>query len=488
MLEHSLVDRRRNFRAYVNIPLEYEILSSSGQALKKKNGLIKNISAEGVGIGINLEIDEALPLNTELKVSFKLPRKDNLVNATVKIVWVTAASKPRTFFIGGTTFTNLSEADRKDILDLVERLNINKLLRLAIQQNASDLHLVVDTPPILRINGELQMTDLPPLYADEIINLVYSIMDDSQIYKFEVEKELDFGIQFDPINRFRVNLHQQRGFLEVALRLISAKHFSFEELRIPEVTKELARQKDGLILVVGPTGSGKTTTMAAMVELINNERKAVIITLERPIEYVHTNLKSIIKQREIGLDTESFSRAIKSSLRQDPNVIVVGELEDMETVKTALIAAEAGYLVIASFHAPSSVQAIDRLASIFPVESRRQILAQVANCIRGMIFQLLIPRKDKTERVLASEVMIGNEAIKSVIRKDDLIQIPTIIQTNALYKMQTMVESIKKYLDEGIIDQDTAAIYAEASGQQFKKRPIDSSLPLAAEKPKPWYK
>jgi len=219
------------------------------------------------------------------------------------------------------------------------------------------------------------------------------------------------------------------------------------------------------VLVVGPTGSGKTTTIAAMVELINQERKAVVITLERPIEYIHNNVKSIIKQREVGVDTNSFSVALKSSLRQDPNVIVVGEMDDIETVKTALIAAEAGYLVIASFHAPNTIQAIDRMASIFPVENRRQVLAQLANCIRGIIFQLLIPRRDKNGRVLASEVVIGNDAVRTIVRKDELIQLPTIVQTSGMYHMQTMYDSIRKYLNEGIIDEETALLYSEEFSQ-----------------------
>jgi twitching motility protein PilT len=204
--------------------------------------------------------------------------------------------------------------------------------------------------------------------------------------------------------------------------------------------------------------------MAAMVDLINRERKAVIITLERPIEYIHTCIKSVIKQREIGVDTNSFSSALQASLRQDPNVIVVGELEDTESVKTAFIAAEAGYLVIASFHAPNTTHAIDRLASIFPADNRRQVLVQISNCLRGIITQVLIPTKDRAQRLLASEVLIANDAVKRLIRSDELIQLPSVIQTGKQQKMQGIIDSVKEYLQLGLIDKQTALFYCKEFG------------------------
>lgn len=448
--------KKQPYRIYTNIPVICEILNSEGEITANKTAIAKNLSTEG----LCLEMDEALSLGTQLKVKFQLPRSSNTVNAALRIVGVEAVKEEK-IFDTETAFTQLADQDRQAISQLVERLNINKILDLAIKNNASDLHLVVGQPPVLRINGELETLEIPFLHAEDITNLVYTIMNDEQIQKFKAVKELDFGIQYDMFTRFRVNLHQQRGYLEATFRVITTKILSFEELRIPETVKDLARHKDGLILIVGPTGSGKTTTIAAMVELINQERKAVIITLERPIEYVHSNDKSIIKQREVGLDTDSFSVALKSSLRQDPNVIVVGELDDMETVKTALIAAEAGYLVIASFHALNTIQAIDRLASIFPVENRKQVLAQLANCIKGIVFQLLLPRKDKKGRVLTTEIVIANEAVKGIIRKDELIQLPTVIQTGGAYKMQSMYDSIRRYMREGTVEEEIAMAYSE---------------------------
>jgi twitching motility protein PilT len=286
-------------------------------------------------------------------------------------------------------------------------------------------------------------------------------MTKQQIKIFEREKELDFGMQYNINNRFRVNIHQQKGYVEATFRSINTKISSFEELKIPERVKDLARQKSGLVLITGPTSSGKTTTIAAMVELINQERKAVIITLERPIEYIHSNIKSIIKQREIGVDTCSFSVALKSSLRQDPNIIVVGELEDMETINTALIAAEAGYLVIASFHSQNTIQAIDRLVGIFPIDNRRQILTQLAYCLKGIVTQLLVPHRDKRGRILATEILIVNDAVRKIIRNDEIIQLPTVIQTGAGYKMHSMEESLSAYYEQGLIDGETFEWYSK---------------------------
>lgn len=455
MFIYNLPDKRKSYRVYIEIPIICEIPDPKDKSIRNITGLINNINSEG----IYFEIDELLPLNAELDTKFRLPKSDNLIHATIKVVRI---ETPDTKKFGiGAIFTKIADKDKEEIKQLVERLDINKLLELTIKKEASDLHLLVGQPPVLRIYGDLQLLDMPKMSAEDIERLVYSIMPREQIKKFERDKELDFAIQYDTKNRFRINLHRQKGFLEAAFRLINTGISSFEELNIPGVVKDLARLKDGLVFVTGPTGSGKTTTMAAIVELINQERKAVIITLEKPIEYVHSNIKSIIKQREIGIDTNSFSVALKSSLRQDPNVIVVGELDDVETVRTAIIAAEAGYLVIASFHAPNTVQAIDRLTSFFPMENRRQVLFQLASCIKGIVAQLLIPLKDKRGRILATEIVIANDAIKRVIRNDELIQLPTIVQTGSASKMQSMVNSIMMYFEQGIIDGETAHFYSE---------------------------
>lgn len=451
-----LDEKRSDSRVRLEMPVICEIIDPLDKTVKKKNVICRDISTRG----IYFEIDEVLAINTEINVVFQMPRGKNFIRATVKIIRIELTEMADKYGVGAA-FTDLSEQNRTEIsTSLITQFDINKLFELTIKKGASDLHLLVDHPPVLRIFGEIESVDMPSLSATDITQLLFSIMSKEQIRKFEQEKELDFAIQYDLHNRFRINLHRQRGYLEATLRLINTRISSFEELNIPPVVKTLARQKDGLILIVGPTGSGKTTTVAAIVELINRERQGVIITLEKPIEYVYANNKSIIKQREVGIDTNSFSIALKSTLRQDPNVIIVGELDDTETVRTALIAAESGHMVVASFHAPNSIQAVDRLASMFPVEHRKQILFQISNCLRGMIGQLLIPCKDRQKRVLATEVLICNDAVKRVLRNDELIQIPTIIQTAKGAGMQPMHDSIWSYFEKGLIDGETAEAYA----------------------------
>jgi twitching motility protein PilT len=456
MLRHDLPERRKARRVYAKIPITCEIIDPKDKSMKKKSVLANNITSEG----IYFDTDEVLTLNTEINATFKLPKSDNVINATMQIARIETLEAENKFGIGAV-FVNLPDKAKEEIRQLIECADINKLLELAIEKGASDLHLLAEQQPVLRINGELEISSLPKLSAEDIPHLIYSIMTKQQIKTFEQEKELDFGIQYDIHTRFRGNVHQQRGFTEATFRLINKKISSLEDLNLPEAVKDVSGQKEGLVIISGPTGSGKTTTIAAMVEFINQERKAVIITLERPIEYVHSNIKSIIKQREVGIDTYSFSVALKSSLRQDPNVIVVGELEDTETIKTAITAAETGYLVIASFHAPNTIQAIDRLVSVFPVENRRQILSQLSHCIKGVVSQLLIPRKDKMGRALTTEVLIATEAVKRIIRNDELIQLSTVIQTGGSYKMQSMYDSITRCVEKGIIDMEIANIYSE---------------------------
>src|SRR3989339_776740 len=462
MFTSSVSDRRKDYRIYNPVPVACEIVNTQGTPIRKLTVMAKDISSSG----IYFEFGVALALNTEMKVEFSLPRTNHNIIATVKIKRIESTELENTFGIGAA-FTEIQDNDRHEIVKFIEFLNIEKLLEITVRKGASDLHLLAEQQPALRIHGEIEPIDLPKLSSDEISKILFSTLSRQQIKQFEHEKELDYGLQFDSENRFRVNLHQQRGFTEATLRLINTRIPSFEELQLPDAVKDLARLKDGLILVAGPTGSGKTTTIAAMVDLINKEKKGVVITLERPIEFVHLNIKSIIKQREVGIDTNSFSTALKSSLRQDPNVIVIGEIEDIETVKTAIIAAETGHLVIASFHATDSMQAIDRLAGFFPTENRKQILSQLSHCLHGILTQVLLPRKDKLGRVLACEIVFANDAVKRIIRRDELIQLATAIQTGANFKMKSLNDAVKKYLDEGVIDEEAARAYLDEANKSY---------------------
>jgi twitching motility protein PilT len=439
--------KRKMGRVLLKIPITCEIFSLIDNSCRIKNVISRDINTEG----ILFRSDEIFPLNSPMNITFQLPLKNNIISAPIKVIRVEVDEEGNNFFIGAV-FTQLNERDKIDISQLLDRVNINKILELAIKKKASDLHLTAGSPPIIRVFGELEILNLPALDASDITMMIYSLMGKQHIKDFELTKDVDFGIQYDLENRFRVNVHQQRGFLEATLRWINANVSSLEDLKLPEAVKDFTRIKDGLVLVVGSAGSGKTTTMAAMVELINQERNAVIIILERAIEYIHSNVKSIIKQREVGVDTNSFAAAIKSCLRQDPNVIVVGELDDIETIKTVLYASAAGYMVIASCPAPNITQAIDMLANTFPAENRKQILSQMAMCLKGAICQTLLPLKDKKGRILATEVLVANEAVRTVIRNDELIQISEIIKTGSAYKMHSMAQSMHNLYRQALID------------------------------------
>ncbi len=344
-------------------------------------------------------------------------------------------------------------------------VDIKELLRYAVDKEASDLHLTEGVPPVLRINGTLQHTAYPVLTRDESKKAIYSILNDEQKVRFETELELDMSLYIPNLSRFRVNVHMQRGSVEAAFRIIPSKIKTVEDLGLPPIVADLARKSNGLVLATGPTGMGKSTTLAAMVDIINSERQDLIISIEDPIEYVHKNKKSIIKQREVGSDTKTFANALKHVLRQDPDVILVGEMRDLETISTAITAAETGHLVLSTLHTPDAPQTIDRLIDIFPPHQQKQIMIQLAGCLQGVVCQQLLPRSDVNGRVVACEVMIGTSAVRSLIREQKTEQLATVIQTSAQHGMITMDKALKKLYDEGVIDEDVLNFRTKNKGE-----------------------
>ena len=335
--------------------------------------------------------------------------------------------------------------------------DIRELFELAFERRASDIHLTEHAPAALRIDGELVSLPLAAsLTRAETKQLIYSLLTDKQKAQFERDLELDLSIDIQHLGRFRVNVHMQRGSVEAAFRLVHKEIPSLEQLGLPEVVAELARKPNGLVLVTGPAGVGKTTTLAAMVDLINNERRNLIVVIEDPIEYLHQNKQSIIKQREVHTDTRSFSNALIRSLRQDPDVIVIGEMRDLETISTALTAAETGHLVLATLHTPDAAQTLDRILDVFPPHQQSQVKIQLADCLQGVISQQLLPRREGPGRVLAYEVMIGTAAIRNHIREHATEQIHTVLQTGAQYGMCTMDASLKSLYDRKMIAYQTA--------------------------------
>ena len=333
---------------------------------------------------------------------------------------------------------------------------LRELLLLTIQENASDLHLTEKCPPIFRIDGRLIPFGTETLSRDQVQEMIYSVLSEKQKHVFEEEKELDFSLGLSGIDRFRVNVHIQRGSVEAAFRRIPLFIPSMEDLQLPPVIADLARKQNGLVLVTGPTGTGKTTTLASMINLINTERTAVIMCIEDPIEYVFTNKQSVIKQREVHRDTHSFSEALKRCLRQDPDVIVVGEMRDLETISTALTAAETGHLVLATVHTPDAPQTVERIIDVFPPYQQQQVRLQLSTALQGVISQKLAPRASGKGRIMIPEIMIATSGVRNMIRERAAAQLRSAIQTGGQYGMRTFDKSLAELYEKGIITYQTA--------------------------------
>ncbi|MDP2941297.1 MAG: type IV pilus twitching motility protein PilT [Candidatus Omnitrophota bacterium] len=335
-------------------------------------------------------------------------------------------------------------------------MEIRDLLLMCIEKQASDLHLTEKEPPILRVDGALSRTGFPALTKADLKKMLYSILTDPQKDMFERNLELDFSLALPSMDRFRVNIHLQKGSVEGAFRRVPKDIPAIEALGLPPIIIDLARKPNGLVLVTGPTGMGKTTTMAAMINLINNERESLVICIEDPIEFIFANKKSIIKQREVYSDTHSFAEALRHALRQDPNIIVVGEMRDLETISTALTAAETGHLVLATLHTPDAPQTIERIIDVFPSHQQQQVKLQLADSLQAVVSQLLLPHASGKGRVLATEIMLGTAGIRNLIREAEVEQIPTLMQTGSQYGMRTMDKSLKELVQRGLITLDTA--------------------------------
>ncbi|WP_282432156.1 type IV pilus twitching motility protein PilT [Thermincola potens] len=340
--------------------------------------------------------------------------------------------------------------------DEVLALHIEELLKMAVERGASDLHLTVNAAPVVRVHGELRHLPLPVLTYQDLKRLAAEILNEEQKVQFEEKGELDFSYSIYGYARFRVNVFKQRGTPAIAARIIPPVILNTDELGLPEVVKTLVRKPNGLILVTGPTGSGKSTTLAAMIDQLNKETTGHIITLEDPIEFLHTHQNCIINQREIGLDSKTFAAGLRAALRQDPDVILVGEMRDLETIATAITAAETGHLVLATLHTAGAVQTIDRIIDVFPPHQQEQIRVQLALILQGVISQTLIPRADHAGRVPAVEVLVATPAVRNMIREGKTHQLMTAMQAGAKYGMQTMDQSLKSLYKKGLITYEEA--------------------------------
>ena len=322
-------------------------------------------------------------------------------------------------------------------------VGIRELLKTMVEMGASDLHITTGTPPQVRVDGQIRSLKFPPLQPAETKQLCYSILTDAQKRKFEEESELDLSFGVKGLARFRGNVYLQRGALAGAFRMIPYKFMTFEELGLPPVVREISRKPRGLVLVTGPTGSGKSTTLASIIDSINMERQEHIITIEDPIEYIHPHKNCIVNQREVGADTHSFKKALKYILRQDPDVVLLGELRDLETIEAALTIAETGHLCFATLHTNSCVQTINRIVDVFPTSQQTQVRTQLSFVLEGVLSQTLLPRASGHGRILALEVMVPNTAIRALIRDDKVHQIYSQMQMGQdKFGMQTMNQAL----------------------------------------------
>jgi twitching motility protein PilT len=339
-------------------------------------------------------------------------------------------------------------------LDTSGPLDITKLLKFAYQQDASDLHISSGEPPMVRVHGSMKKLKMPSLDEQQTHALIYDIMNDEQRKVFDEKSDIDFSMQVGDIARFRVNCFRQHRGLGAVFRKIPTKVLTLEQLNMPNILRDITRREKGLILVTGPTGSGKSTTLAAMLDYINDNREGHILTVEDPIEFVHTSKKCLINQREIGPHTKSFANALKAALREDPDYILVGEMRDLETIQLALTAAETGHLVFGTLHTSSAPKTVDRIIDVFPPEQQAQVRAMFSESIQAIVTQTLC-KKVGGGRVAGLEILLGTTAVRNLIREAKIHQIPSAMQTSQGIGMQTMEMHLKELYESGLITKET---------------------------------
>src|SRR6478735_4260250 len=362
-------------------------------------------------------------------------------------------------------------------------LDFAAVLTKMVEVRASDVHLTAGFPPALRVRGRIvPMDDYPQLGPQDTREIVYSILNDSQRKRFENQQQLDFAYAIPGVARFRVNTFFQRGAISAAFRHIPAEIQSLESLGLPAVMEEFTRKPRGFVLVTGPTGSGKSTTLASMVDSINAEREEHILTIDDPIEFLHSHRKCIVNQREIGADAQDFASALKAALREDPDVILVGEMRDLETISTALTAAETGHLVFATLHTQDTAQTIDRIIDVFPAHQQGQVRVQLSVALQGIMTQQLVPNSDGSGRVVATEILVPNPAVRNLIREGKTHQIYSVLQTSSSSGMQTMEHGLAELIRKHVVTPE-AALAVSSRKDQLVGMLERSGVPIAMNAP-----
>ena len=458
--ESEKFERRLKRRQIARLTIRYRIAGQKEATTETVTTV--NISSKSVAF----EGPQLIPIGTTIDAEIVLPHLAEPVKVKGSIKRIDEVKKGDLYF-HVMVFEDIREYDFTNLEQYIQILDINHILRTAIKKNASDIHLVAEHSPVLRIEGELVNMDTFPISAEDLKGMILSIMTEKQKSLFENNLELDFSYTIPEGKRFRGNIHLDRSNLEATFRIIPPEIRSIRDLGLPIVLEDLAKRRGGLILIAGPSGSGKTTTLAAMIDLISKERRCVIVSIEDPIEYIYKSNKSVIKQREVGADTLSFSYALKHVLRQDPNVILVGEMRDLDSISMVISAAETGHLILSTLSTPDAVECINRIIDVYPEDQQNQTRSQLAGCLEGIVVQALLPRMGQETRVVATEVLVATPAIKNLIRTGQMSQLIGYIEAGSQFGMQTMDESILELFQKGLITQETAIAFAK-NPQKFR--------------------
>ncbi len=440
--ENRRINRRIKFRDEI----QYEKVFKDGSFSIAVCTKAKDITKEG----ISFYLEEPLELNSVIRIKM-FRESSGGISYLGRVRWVQMGDDEMKYLIG-VKIEDISEDSRKKLNKFLNRADLFKVIDELNLEKVVDLQLVSGYPPILKRIGSMEISKVEPFTEESLRSALLDCLDAKQYKQFLINKEMNFVFDYNEKIRFRVNLHMQMGKVEGTFRLIPTESGIPSALGLPVIVDKLMENKKGLILIAGRTGAGKTTTLSSMVELINNKKENIIITIEDPVEYLHINKKSIIKQREVGRDTLSFAKAAKNALRQNPDVLVIGEILDMETMEVAISAAESGVLVLSSIHGATSIQALDRVTSFFPADMQKHILSRLALMLKGVITQELLPRLDGEGLLIAAEVLVMSSAMKRLVKEGEWYQIPSIIETGKNMGMQSMEASIMKYYHDDLID------------------------------------
>jgi twitching motility protein PilT len=464
----AMIDRRTTKRKRSALAMRYRIFGGDGREYDVST---VDLSSNAV----LFETSELISIGTQMSMELDLPSGEKPIRAEGSIIRIEERERGQRYFCC-LFFDKISPENKRRIEQYIQIIDVENLLRLAVAQNASDVHFVADKPPIFRIEGKLVSLDFPPLSPKDMEQMILTMLTEKQKNALDNDLELNFSYLISEGIRFRVNVHFEKGNMEASLRIIPSSVKTFADLGLPPVLEEWVQKQKGLIIITGPAGAGTTTTLSAMIETISENRNCMIVSIEDPIEYVHKSKKSIIKQREVGADTLSFTQGLRNALRQDPDVIFISELCDPETISMALTAAEQGHLVLSTMHTIDTVECINRLVDVFPVDQQEQIRSRLSACLEGVMAQTLLPRKDGQGRVAATEVLVGTPTIRKLIRENKHGRSISFMEAGLKVGMQGLDSSLQELVVQGLVEEHVAKGYAKAP-EMFKPKmtPVLSS-------------